>query len=113
MGTDPEGSEHKGEQRLGLLAGDKVSLVAFGKAWPPFLHLFTTSLPMPFLAPSPCLALCSVLILRESFCSHQANTGTLEKTKELSNQSKSVQWRRGWGMAGSGKGRDEDLALGI
>lgn len=75
--------------------------------------LSPTSLLTPFLTPSPCLALCSVLIPRESFCSHQTNTGALEKTKELSNQSKSVQWRRGWGMVWSGKGRNEDMALGI
>lgn len=66
MGMGPRGSEYRREQRPGLLAGDRVSQMALGKAWFPFPHLLTPSLPMPPLAPSPGLAQCSVLIPREA-----------------------------------------------
>ena len=67
-------------------------MVAFGKVWLPFLHPLTTSVPMPFLALSPPLALCSVLTPREGLRSIQTNTETLERAEPL-NQSKTVERR--------------------
>lgn len=58
--TDPGGSECKRGQRPGLPTGDKVSLMACGKAWlslPPPLTTYTfpgsEPIPCPGLCPSP------------------------------------------------------------
>lgn len=56
-------------------------------------------MPCPVLHPHP----------REGMCSHQTNTETLERAKEPSNQSRTVEKRMGV-VAGTREGKDEDMA---